>query len=344
MDYSEISKMKCTEINALPENKINEIIEVVIDYYYAKGFPYYEINPEKIKKEYNYLLNFNVSDLELPDNNLQQNMTGLNTVNSFHPEMWSVQCNKAKTPVEIFYDRTLFRNALRKRIKYSDTKLVDFNIRKSLKAFGTQAVSNFRPTIAKWVYQNFCPENGDVLDPCAGYGGRLFGAACSHIKSYTGVDPTAVTQTGNLRLAEELQYVAYANFPAIRLDALPFEDWDSVNKFDLVFTSPPYFNIEKYSNYGNQSYIRYPEYELWIKGFLRPLIEKSFGFLKQGGYLVLNVGKPIDKDTLDIGNEIFEQNPDVYWMRLSKFLGQGNKDSVSHKVEPLFVWRKLEEN
>lgn len=340
LGYQDIIKMKCTEINSLPEKEIYRIINVVIDYYYEKGFPYYPIDENKIQKEFNYLCEYDVKKLELENNHLQQNMMGLNSVNAFHPEMWSVQCNDSKTPMEIFQDRNLFMVALRKRIKYSDTRLLDYNIRKSLKAFGTQSVSNFRPTIAKWVYQMFSPDGGDVLDPCAGYGGRLFGAMCSHVGEYVGIDPSEESVTGNINLAITLSNISKGTYPNCLLKKLPFEDYETKRKFDLVFTSPPYFNTEKYSDDSNQSYIRYPEYSNWRDNFLKVLISNSYGMLKENGYLVLNVGKPIDKDTYIIGTEIFRHEPITYHMRLSKFLGQGNKKEVSHKTEPLFVWNK----
>jgi 16S rRNA G966 N2-methylase RsmD len=339
MNYSEIITVPCKILRTLPETEIDSIVDIVIDYYYEHGFPYYKIDELKIIKEYNALCEFDITRLELPNNNLQQFMLGLNTVNTFHPEMWNTQCRNAKTPMDIFLNRELFKTALKKRIKYSVTKLVAYNIRKSLKAFGVQSVSNFKPTIAKWVYQKYCPPNGNVLDPCAGYGGRLFGALCSHVKSYTGIDPNEIIQTGNAELVKIL--LDSTNMSKnIVLKKIPFEDYNTTEIFDLVFTSPPYFNIEKYSEDNNQSYIRYPKYNLWLNGFLKPLIEKSYSYLRKGGYLVLNVGKPIDTDTFEIGQKIFKQKPETYYMRLSKFLGQNNKNEISHKTEPIFIWKK----
>jgi hypothetical protein len=40
------------------------------------------------------------------------------------------------------------------------------------------------------------------------------------------------------------------------------------------------------------------------------------------------------------GMKTFGKAPEVYHMRLSKMLGQGNKDTVSHKTEPIFIWKK----
>lgn len=340
MNYLEISKIPCTKIKTLPEEEIDAIVDVVIEHYYEVGFPYYEINEAKILKEFESLCDFDVKRLELENNTLQQFMLGLNTANSFHPEMWTTQCKKAKTPMDIFLDRDLFKTALKKRIKYSDTKLVDFNIRKSLKAFGTQAVSNFRPTIAKWVYEKFSPAGGDVLDPCAGYGGRLMGAMCSHVGSYIGVDPNVDAINGNKELQKTIKKIALRKTPNVTLIQSPFEDVRLEDSYDLIFTSPPYFDIEKYSQEDTQSYIRYPTYESWKNNFLKVLIEKSKTLLKKDGYFALNVGGILIDDTRSIGDEVFGTQPEIYYMRLSKFLGQGNKNSVSHKLEPIFIWKK----
>jgi len=332
--------MKCTEINQLPEEEINAIIDTVISHYYTWGFPFYKIDWAKIKQECEKLISFDPAKLELPDNHLQQNMMGLYTANCFHPEMWSIRCNHSRTPMEIFLDRKLFAIALRKRIKYSDTKLVEFNIRKSVKVFGAQSVSNFRPTIAKWVYTKFHAEN--VLDPCTGFGGRLLGAICSNIKSYTSTDPSMTIYQGNTNLYKALSGLELMpHYPKINLIFSPFEDFKTCDKYDLIFTSPPYFDIEKYSDTHNtQSYLRYPKYEIWKEKFLKVLIEKSYDYLLPGGHLVLNVGNPIIEDTKEIGSKIFHNNPEIYQMRLSKILGNGQKNNISHKTEPIFAWKK----
>lgn len=335
--YQEAIKIPCREINTYPESQIEEIINVVIDHYYANGFPYYSQTSPKIDKEFQNLVDFDVTRLELENKTLQQFMLGLSSANAFHPEMWDVQCKKSKTSMQIYKDRKLFYAALRKRVRYSDTRLVDFNVRKSLKAFGVQAVSNFRPTISKWVYEKFCPEGGKALDPCAGYGGRLMGAMTSHIDKYVGIDPNRDTQEGNQLFSRKLS--SLGSEVNVELYITPFEDFDVFDEYDVAFTSPPYFDIEKYSKDSNQSYIRYPNKDLWIDKFLRVLITKSYNAVKLGGYVVLNVGGEIIKETQEIGTSLMGE-PEIYYMRLSKILGQKDKEKTSHKVEPIFVWKK----
>ena len=243
----------------------------------------------------------------------------------------------------------LLRTAIEKRIKYgNDAKFAPYLIRKSIKIFGAQSVSNFRPTIAKWVYDHYCSEKSDVLDPCLGYGGRLFGAYCSKkVKKYVGVDPSNDTCDNNVELSNILNSHLKKNFDSekeIKIINKPFEDWTTEEKFDLVFTSPPYFDTEHYTDFDNtQSYVRYPEYKVWVMKFLTPLIINSFKYLNDGGYFILNVGQKnrnnLYKDTIRVGSLIFGNPIDIYHMRLSRIMG-GKQNSKGHKTEPLIIWQK----
>lgn len=341
MTYDEIEKADYRELSKLSEKEIYDVVTTVIKHYRKVGFPYFELNTDKIRKETLTVFNQDSSKLELENNVLQQSMHGLNTCNTFHPEMYDVRCNNSKSPMDIFLDDDLFRKALTKRIKYNDRNLNSSCVRRTLTAFGGQAVSNFRPSIAKWVYQKFAPKDAIVLDPCMGYGGRLMGAYCSHIQKYVGIDPNAYSYVGNATLYSYLHKLSpEVSSLEIELHNVPFEEFTTDTKFDLVFTSPPYFDTEKYAQESTQSYIRYPVYTIWRDNFLFPLIKKSYDYLKDGGYLVLNVGKPIDVDTFLYGNDVFNDSADIYYMRLSKLLGKGNKSTISHKTEPIFIWKK----
>jgi DNA modification methylase len=58
---------------------------------------------------------------------------------------------------------------------------------------------------------------------------------------------------------------------------------------DLVFTSPPYFNREAYSNDNTQSYKKFSNYDSWRDGFLRPTLETCVKWLKKDRYLLWNI-------------------------------------------------------
>ncbi len=354
MKYQDIIKLPCKYIHdnfSITERE--EMADVIINHYYINGFPYYSLNNEQLYKEYLYLNNFKSYSIEIDNNELQQNMGGLRFVNSFHPEMWSVKCHNALTPMDVYLNRTLFKNSILKRFSLSETPPVDYNIRKSLKVFnGVQSVSNFRPTIAKYIYDTYCNENSIVLDPCAGFGGRLFGAfCCSKISHYVGVDPSTDSYNGNMKMYETLLNIidkntindifSLFNIPKITLIKEPFEDVILNEKFDLVFTSPPYFNIEQYTNEETQSWVRYKTLQEWIDGFLEPLINKSYDVLQNNGYFILNVdGSVIIDSLLSIAEKTFGKPETIKYMRLSKIMGSGNKKDVSHKLEPIFIFKK----
>jgi DNA modification methylase len=85
---------------------------------------------------------------------------------------------------------------------------------------------------------------------------------------------------------------------------LPAEKWTPPNPptrragYDLVLTSPPYFDVEKYEG-GEQSREKFGGYDAWRDGFYSELISRAFGWLKPGGTFALQVGSqayPLLKD------------------------------------------------
>lgn len=61
-------------------------------------------------------------------------------------------------------------------------------------------------------------------------------------------------------------------------------------KADLVFTSPPFFDSEHYSDDGLQSVAMFPKERDWHERFFGPLIENSLSVLGDDGVLLLNIG------------------------------------------------------
>ena len=72
----------------------------------------------------------------------------------------------------------------------------------------------------------------------------------------------------------------------------PAEDFDYSNYneyFDLVFTSPPYFNVERYSHDDTQSWIRYKDIDGWNEHFLHKTLDKIIPTVKKGGLIAINI-------------------------------------------------------
>jgi len=164
--------------------------------------------------------------------------------------------------------------------------------------------SDFPAEYAQDLYDTYAP-NGRVLDPCHGWGGRLVGFLASKAVEYTGIDASPLTNEGVKKIAED--FLPYVEGKKVELYAMPFEDFEvRQNYYDLVFTSPPYFDVEKYVG-GEQSHTRYSNYDKWRDGFYTTLIRKSYEALKKDGHLILNVGEqkyPLKKDAKEIASKV----------------------------------------
>lgn len=163
-----------------------------------------------------------------------------------------------------------------------------------------QFVNEFQPYLARDIYKTYCKNGDRILNPCAGWGGRLIGIASCMFDDieYWETDPQTETYNGLVKLKAFLKLSEqYKQFN------LPFEELEvPENYFDFAFTSPPYFDTERYSDEATQSYVKFDSYDKWAEGFLKPMIDKILYALKPKGRCLLNVGNcryPIDK-TIEI--------------------------------------------
>lgn len=195
--------------------------------------------------------------------------------------------------MEVFKDDRLLPKAIERswRIWPDRFGANPSTLRRMLKTYpGAASVSNFRPTLARAIIDRFSPAEGTVVDFAAGYGGRLVGCLTLD-RRYVGIEPCKEQVDGLRETIRVLMDVRPTGADAeIRqgcaeevLPCLP-------DRFaDLVFSSPPYYDWERYSQEPTQSFVRYPSYTLWLKGFLGCVIRESRRILKRGGRLILNL-------------------------------------------------------
>lgn len=181
---------------------------------------------------------------------------------------------------EAWYEPKLVERAIRFQRRVGDPT-VPKRVLRALQLV-VHAPTNFRPSLAKALIQHYLPQGGLVLDPCAGYGGRAAGAWAAGCR-YVGVEPHPQASEAYRRLSELL------GGGGITLHSGAFEDVDLGPLLaDLAFTSPPYFSVERYSDDTSQSWVRYPTWDGWIRGFLIPLVTKCWQHLRPGGRFILN--------------------------------------------------------
>jgi len=150
-------------------------------------------------------------------------------------------------------------------------------------------VSIFDPALCELIYNWYCPKNGEILDPFCG--GSVRGIVSNYLGyKYTGIDIRQEQIDSNREQALELCEIT--NQPNYYVG-----DSNEVlngfkQEFDLIFSCPPYADLEVYSDLEGD--ISNKDYETFIKMYSE-IIYKSCKLLKSGGYACFVVGDIRDK-------------------------------------------------
>jgi len=271
--------------------KQDSYIERALKYWRERGFPYYRLSAAEMVAEFAALSRVSAGDIIYGDEITGSNV-GLRLANHFHPQMWSVRVSRYKTPMECFEDDDTLRAALRRSYSvWPDRHGANAScLRRILKTFSNcSAVSNFRPVASKAIIARYSQTGETVVDFSAGYGGRLVGSL-SLVRHYIGIEPCTQQIRGLRQCVRTIQRLGISPGSA---DILPGCAEDVLPQLPprtcrLVFSSPPYFDWERYSDQATQSCIRYANYSEWIDGFLVPVVEESRRVLVRGGFLAVN--------------------------------------------------------
>jgi DNA methylase len=322
------------------------LVDLCFQYWRARGFPHYSLTDQQIMQQYSHLESANSKRI-LIDDEIHSSMIGVKLANFFHPQMWRVKMKGLRSPYNCFADDYALRRLIRRSLTvWKDRCAVNANnLRGMLLTFShTGRVSNFRSTAAKAIYEHYSREGDTVLDFSAGYGGRMLGCLPLN-RTYIGIDPCREQINGLRRMHTRLDKLVRirARTRIYQACAEDFLNQQRASSVSLVFSSPPYFNMERYSNNRSQSYIRFPTYEAWREGFMVPVVTQSRRILKKGGYFVINVaninGYKLFDDTLHVANQHFRR---VHTLKLRLgHLPYLRKDRGSaYKHEPVLVFRK----
>ena len=193
------------------------------------------------------------------------------------PHFWDVMNYKGKSVRGLFTQEAV-EKALITNICMHSTPYKSEIRRMLLMTGGLGNVTKYRTITAKSIVKFYDAKR--VLDPCIGWGGRMLGALAAGAE-YVGCEPDPKTVTGLRGILEDLP--SDIKQRATILEEPAEVGLESVNGlFDMVLTSPPYFNLEVYTG-GDQSTIRHKTWESWVDNWLKPVILKSLELLQKGG-------------------------------------------------------------
>tara|TARA_R100001377_G_scaffold3265_1_gene1963 strand:+ start:524 stop:1747 length:1224 start_codon:yes stop_codon:yes gene_type:complete len=153
--------------------------------------------------------------------------------------------------------------------------------------------SQFKPNVAKALYDYYDAKN--ILDFSMGWGDRLAGFyASQNTELYVGLDPRkenhpiynqqAEYYNSHLTMFETQKKTEFHCSPAEEFNFDQYKD-----TFDIIFTSPPYFNVERYGHDDTQSWVRYKDINDWNTQFLQKSLDSMLPTLRSGGKLCVNI-------------------------------------------------------
>ena len=252
-----------------------------------------------------------------------------------------------------FYDDKRLKRAISFCFKYRDegsNSVLPANIRRALDLVSGGTIANFKPMNARAVYEYICPTfMGNVLDFSSGYGGRMLGGLTSNLRyHYTGIDPNTKTYNGLVALGELMTSLGLGS--GYEMHHLPSEQFTpEPGYYDAAFSSPPYFNLETYTDEPTQCMNSCSNLDEWFTTYVTPTIEMLHTALAKDAIYAVNIADYKDgKEEFNIveqWKQISEQVGFTYQKQIDMVLnvrpGVGNdKASNSYKSEGIYLFKK----
>ena len=263
------------------------------DYLKLKGMKHTDIlvNGEWFAREgteYTYNLNF-----ESKQQYFRRLNAGNNSSNYFQQKnRWSVDGSVSPGPQRTWENEKFMTSLMGSAYSLKMPK-INRNVLRTMIGLRKYICAQFKPNVSKVLYDKLRSKN--VLDFSAGWGDRLAGFYASETAEYyVGIDPRKENHPiyneqsefydTHKSIFEPKKKVEFICSPAENVDFTKYND-----TFDTVFTSPPYFNVERYSYDDTQSWVKYKEINEWNEQFLQRTLKNLWCSVKSGGYLLVNI-------------------------------------------------------
>lgn len=219
------------------------------------------------------------------------------------------------TPMQVLMDEDLLE-LLWKRVDSKPRLFPDG--RGSVKSFTTaigvgwskcRSVANFPVNEAHKIFETYCPSGGLIYDPSAGFGSRM-SAALLGGWGYVATDPNKELY-GILydyyHVLLESEYVSKTQEFEVYCQGSEVFIPELEGKVDFVFTSPPYFNLEKYSDDSSASTRNYNNFALWGKEYVIPTVKNIKAYLKSGCKACINIKNLPNLKLYDCWSQVFKK-------------------------------------
>lgn len=201
-------------------------------------------------------------------------------ITDYFTEAQRMQCavKSSKSPSEVFKNKNYLRRILSGQ-KVLSSAIIREEIWKT-----TKECTLFKNTLVVDICKYYKAKS--YLDISAGWGDRLIGALAAGVDKYVGYDPNTNLKKGHRQIqtmfdTRNVSTIHYEPFQTANVPA---------NSFDLVLSSPPYFDFESYTSLKSQSDKTFQSLDTWLNGFLFVSLHKAWVALKQGGNMIIHIG------------------------------------------------------
>jgi 16S rRNA G966 N2-methylase RsmD len=245
----------------------------------------------------------------------------INNITDYFSEVVRIQCNFKN-------HESPFNYWVRNKTKLANLDIKTFRDRmyKEIKF-----CNNFRVSVAMTILDLF--NANKVLDISAGWGDRLIAAIGYGVKKYVGVDPNKDLHPCYKNMIKTLVEPSQRKNFVLIDDGFEFAKIPKY-KYDLVFSSPPFFDSEEYSTSEKDSLVAHSTVQSWYNNFLIPSLNKAHSKLIKGGFLVLYMAdspstKYIENMVLYLNN-LMQSCGSIYYFY-----------ETSYNPRRIYVWKKI---
>jgi predicted RNA methylase len=224
--------------------------------------------------------------------------------------------------LDTFREKKFIQNMLKyyKDVKNKNNTKHEYKVLKEVYNICISAINIMRPLNCMEIYTRFNAKR--VLNFCAGWGGSTVAASALNIDAFYGIEINKDLKEPYDNMIKYLRTKSNTEFNMYICDASEF-DYSTI-EYDTVFSSPPYYFIEKYANN-----IGYKSKTDMDDKFYKPVFTKSYNGLKKGGHYIINICKEVYDNVL---KKLLGDAHEVFPLKKSK--------RQNNYTEMVYVWVK----
>lgn len=193
-------------------------------------------------------------------------------------ELIQLFINKTKTNPKVFDSDDILRNfktAIRLGGKGITAKASNFPLKECVELLKLYGNNDLKDKV--------------YVDTSCGWGVRMLASAILDI-NYIGFDVNSELIEKLNEFGKDIQNIKPNWKFCILNNGSQYYTPALFNSADIMLTSPPYFNLE---DYGNNEYEKddsiHGDYQNWIELYVKPLMVNSAAYIKENGYILINV-------------------------------------------------------